>query len=374
MEQRPPMKKDQCKEVMRRRWHMPLIRLARAGFVATGMFVVTCAAAQDAERNAYLTRAVLAGDQLWLRNDQGQLSTIRVQGKERIPRPTSHPVADICAFDGEVIAVSVEDDGTWVVFRPGKADEERLSIKAPAPGDAPLLDCRGGAISIIGSQRLSTLDRAGAGAAARTVALSKPVVRGLTTTVYGDAGHLYVGTGNGEFGGGFWVVDRLTGEVIGGDDRDALARACDKATKGNCAPVNDIVGIPWKSGCVALAVGLQHMMSNGALVELCGRSFHPMYQSAYTSAWLRSMLHGRSSEETVPFYALLAKPSSLLAAGLDSLYEIGPHGAIAIVPYPTFTRIGGVDVSFERADVILVRTAAVQRKAASSETLLMVPR
>lgn len=339
-----------------------------------GMLVVTCVAAQDAERDAYVTRAVLAGDQLWLRNDQGQLSTIRVHGKERIPRPTARPVADICAFDGEAIAVSVEDDGTWVVFRPGKADEERLSIKAAAPGDGPLLDCRGGAISIIGYRRLSTLESAGAGAAAHTVALSKPVGRGLTTAVYGDAEHLYVGTGNGEFGGGFWVVDRRTGEVTGGDNEDAFVRACDKATKGDCTPVNDIVAIPWKPSCVALAVGLQHMMSNGALVELCGKSFRPLYRSAYTSAWLRSMLHGRSSEETVPFYGLVAKPASLLAAGLDSLYEIGPHGAMAVVPYPAFTRIGGVDVSFERADVILVRTAAVQRKALSGETLLMVPR
>lgn len=343
--------------------------------IALGLPGAVYAEVPEPHDDAYITRAVLAGDQLWLRNDQGELSTIRVDGKERVPRPTEHPVADICAFEGEAIAVSVEDDGTWVVFQPDKATQGRVAIMAVAPNDGPLLDCRSGTISIIGTQQLATLDRFDVNAVPRVVALSKPVGWGLTSAVYGDAKHLYIGTGKGEFGGGLWLVDKRTGEVMGGEDGAGFMRACDVAMgHGGCAPVNDIAALPWKSGCVVLAEGLQHMMSSGALIELCGRSFRPLYRAAYTSSWLRDMLHGRSSGETVPFYGLLARQGSLLVAGLDGLYEIGPEGVISKGRYPAFTRIGGLDVSFERSDVILVRTAASQRKALTSQTPLMIPR
>lgn len=343
--------------------------------LAFGLPGAAFAAAEDSHADAYVTRAVLASDQLWLRNDQGELSTIRVDGKERVPKPTAHPVADICAFEGEAIAVSVEDDGSWVVFQPGKAQQGRLAIKAMVPDDVPVLDCRNGTISLVGTRQLAMLDRFDANAVPRVVALSKPVGWGLTSAVYGDAEQLYIGTGEGEFGGGLWRVDRRTGEVTGGEDGTDFMQACDEAMgNGGCAPLNDIAALPWKSGCVVLAEGLQHMMSGGALIELCGKSFRPLYRAAFTSAWLREMLHGRSSEETVPFYGLLAKQGSLLAAGLDGLYEIGPKGLISKEAYPAFTRIGGVEVSFERSDVILVRTAASQRKALSSETPLLVPR
>jgi len=356
-------------------WHRQLAWFMRHGVIVIAVLGAMPALAQDAGRDAFVTRGALAGDQLWLRNDQGELSTIRVNGKERVPRPIAQPVADICAFDGAALAVSVEDDGTWVVFRLEHAEQERVSIKPVAPNGGPILDCRSGVISIIGSQQLATLDRFGAGAVPHTVKLSKPIGRGISTAVYGDAGHLYVGTGNGEFGGGLWVVDRFTGVVTGGDGEDDLMRGCDEAAgELGCSSINDFAAIPWKPGCVAVAIGLQHMMSSGALVELCGSSFRQLYRSPYTSGWMRSVLQGRRSPETVPFYGLLAKPGSLLVAGLDRLYEIGPKGLMSTDEYPEFTSIGGVDVSFGRPDVILVRTAVSQHKALSSETPLMVPR
>lgn len=364
------------------RWRRPKslwgrISAARRGVIFVLAMLWTAAApAQQVEqdRDAAVTRAVVAADQLWLRTDQGELSTIRVNGEERVLRPTPMPVADLCAYQGQVLALSRRDDGAWVLYRPDGAERDRIVIGPVAPSDGPMLDCRGGVITVIGSGQLATLDRFGADAVPRVIALKGEVRGGLTTAVYGDANRVYVGMGNGEFGGGFWVVDRRSGEVTGGGDGKDLLRACREEVGSYCSPVNGMASLPWKRDCVAVAVGLQHFLAQGALIEACGTSFRPLYETAFISSWLRGLLHGKPPKQTVPFYGLVAKATSLLAAGMDGLYEIGPNGAITIARYPPFTRIGGVDVSFERGDVILVRSTVSQRKAVSAEIPLMVPR
>ena len=75
---------------------------------------------------------------------------------------------------------------------------------------------------------------------------------------------------------------------------------------------------------------------------------------------------------TVAFFGLIRSGDALIAAGTDGLYKLRGKGAVETTPLPAFKQIGGVAVSFERPDVILVLTTINQRASVSGRVPMLI--
>jgi hypothetical protein len=185
-------------------------------------------------------------------------------------------------------------------------------------------------------------------------------------------GHLFVGLNSGEWGGGLIRIDRKSGgvETI---ERNATGDLCGGPLNTACDPVHGIAVIPWKPDCVAAAVGLVHMLGHGRIVEICREKVERMFVQA-------SDRHADAPEAavggygSVPFFGLAAAGETLLAAGHDGLYRLGPAGLVEHRPWPRFEEIDGLLVSFALPDVVLVITTINRRASLGGAAPLLVTR
>ncbi len=77
---------------------------------------------------------------------------------------------------------------------------------------------------------------------------------------------------------------------------------------------------------------------------------------------------------TVAFFGLTRRADKLWAVGTDGLYQIGSDGAAQSAPLPKFKQIGGLSVSFDLPDIVLLLTNINQRRALSGSVPILVPR
>ena len=176
------------------------------------------------------------------------------------------------------------------------------------------------------------------------------------------------------FGGGLYRIVRNDGTVESVDQVDATA-TCGGLLNPECDPVTALAVEPWKPGCLAVAVGLVHFFSNGRILEVCGDRVNELYSKGFDpdSPWYALDKNG-TPWTTVAFFGLARDGDTLLAAGIDGLYRIRKDGRATVVKLPEFREIGGVRVSFDLPDVILLLTEINRRLSVSGEAPLLVPR
>jgi len=314
-------------------------------------------------QESFLTRAAFAGGRLWMLSDAGDVSSVAEGQDRRVVETLPERVADLCVLGGRLTIVTVASDGSaWTVQeRIGEAWSVRATV--PSDGDGFLgMDCVSRRLTFLTTRRLVDIDAGQRHAVTLSEALRRP--RGRITSIYGTPDELFVGFDAGEWGGGLSRIDRRSG-AVSIVERNAGGALCGGPLVTDCDPVNGIATIPWKPGCLAIAVGLVHFAPTGRLVEVCGDQLRELYSKPYGSG---------SFPSTVAFFGLVSKDNMLWAMGIDGLHGIGPDGKVQIVPLPRFKSYDGVDISFDLADVVLVLTNVNRRNSVSGPAPLIVPR
>jgi hypothetical protein len=82
----------------------------------------------------------------------------------------------------------------------------------------------------------------------------------------------------------------------------------------------------------------------------------------------------KGSYGSVAFFGLAATDTALIAAGHNGLYRIDSTGAGTRRPWPRFTEVDGILVSFVLPDVVLVLTELNRRASVSGSAPLMAVR
>jgi hypothetical protein len=322
-----------------------------------------------------LIRAVFAEQRLWLLSDAGELSTITENGDERITQKLPAPVLDLCVSEGYPMVVT-GGQGESAIWTLRKWINQTWSTVAVVPGGADHLvaiNCTSGTATVLTTNRLITIGKDGA---AHAVNLSKelsPVPR-IVSATYSNADQFFVAINAGEWGGGLRRINRNTGKIVE-VERNISGAMCGGPLNSSCDPVNGIAPEPWRPDCLAVAVGLVHMSTHGSVVEVCGDTIRPLYVKTYTSGMWAALLKGRAPPpETVAFFGLTSRGGTLWAAGTDGLYQIDEHGVATFTALPPFRTIGGIDVSFDNPQVVLVMTSANKRHSVSGSVPMLVPR
>jgi hypothetical protein len=321
-----------------------------------------------------IKRAVFAEGRLWLLTDKGGLSSVADGGDSLRPEDAHGQVADICSERGRLLAlIDTKSGRSWTLRRHDAAGWEPVASSASEAARFVALDCSAGAPLVISDKALTDVSDPGR---PRTVMLSGLAdAQGRVAAIHVEPDAVYLGLNAGEWGGGLRRIDRRTGrgETI---ERTPAGRNCDGPLSTVCDPVNGIAPMPWKPGCVAVAVGLIHMMSHGRIASVCGQDVEQIYGVSH-----RPPLDNAHSAEaetgdlrSVAFFGLAAAGGGLLAVGDNGLYRLGPDGKAEYRDWPRFKNIGGVLVSFALPDVILVITDVNARVSVGGAAPMLVVR
>lgn len=316
-------------------------------------------------------RAVFAEGRLWLATDDGALASVS-QGERGLRREdVGAPVIDICAGTGGLRSLTGNRKwdgrwtlrrwtaGRWTVERAGKAEGESIvAFSCAGPRAVLLTDKR---LIEAGPAGVKSLPLSGEARHARVKAVTLETPR-----------HIFVGLNSGEWGGGLLRIDRQSGQTRT-IERNTTGELCEGPLNTACDPVHGIAVIPWKPDCVAAAVGLVHMLGHGRIVRICGDKVEQLFAQASdrNADAPEAALGGHGS---VPFFGLAAPGGTLLAAGHDGLYRLGPRGLVEHRPWPRFEEIDGLLVSFALPDVVLVITTINGRASLGGAAPLLVTR
>ncbi|MES2445317.1 MAG: hypothetical protein V4574_21025 [Pseudomonadota bacterium] len=309
-------------------------------------------------------RAIFADGRLWLLSDAGKLVTIAPGDKTPADQPAPEPVLDLCLAGGAPVAVT-GTGGQWTIRRFENAAWTTVETVA-ANGDALVaLSCAGGRRTLLTDKRLIDGPRA--------VRLSEPLHPGVVASTWDDGSGFHVGINAGEWGGGLRRVDRATGAVT--TIERSGADLCDGPLNTACDAVNGIAAEPGKPGCLLVAIGVVHFTAHGRLTEICGDRIAPVYYKPYTlEVSPRLDLAAPEPFLTVAFFGLAESRGALWAVGLDGVYRIGAGADISFRKMPRFENIGGVQVSFDIPELVLVLTSINQRVSLSGAVPMLVPR
>jgi hypothetical protein len=334
---------------------------------------VAPAAAQD-EADRFLSRGAYVDGQLWLLTDDGTLFRIDERTSRRTDEALPDPVRDICRRDGELLAVTGPDGGDWTLRRRSRGVWRIVGRLSRQDDDGLLaMDCGdGGApVTLLTLRRIVEMRPDGPASVALSGALRNPQV---AAAVFGTREHLYLGINAGEWGGGLQRIDRSTGAVVT-IERNATGDSCRGGPINTaCDPVHAIAPLPWRPGCVAVAIGLVHFMSHGRLAEVCGDRVESLYSKDLSRDPRDGGAPGETAATQVAFFGLVRSGETLRAAGVDGLYRLGANGLIDFAPYPAFREVRGVSVNFDLPDVVLVVTQINRRASVSGGAPMIVPR
>ncbi|KRR02587.1 hypothetical protein CQ12_37150 [Bradyrhizobium jicamae] len=352
----------------------PLSTLAGLLFLGGATVLPAPASAIEPEHpghEAFLTRAVFADGRLWILSDAGTLSSVTEGQDTRVVEKLPEKAFDLCVFDRHpmVITYTNGSGSEWTLRRRA---EGAWSVAATIKAEGDLLlamDCAANRVTLLTTRRLIDLD----GNRQSTVTLSEPLNGGLVNTPHGTPDQFFVGINVGEWGGGLRRIDRHSGKVTV-IEHNATGELCGGPLNTACDPVNGIVSVPWKPGCIAAAVGLVHFRPHGRVVEVCGDQVKRLYYKPY-----RDKPSGGSTKDDEPFsavafFGLARDVDTLWAVGIDGIYRIGPDGTAQIVSLPRFKKIGGINLSFDLPEFVLVLTNVNQRRSISGAVPILVPR
>lgn len=325
----------------------------------------------EADESSDVSRAVFAEGRLWLLTDDGTLGSVAQGERSRRAEDAGAPVIDICAGRGglRIVTGDLERGVQWKLLR-WTAGRWALEHSLATQGESiAAFSCAGRGAILLTGKRL--IEAGPAGVKSRPLWDQARRARVKAATLETPR-HLFVGLNSGEWGGGLIRVDRESG-VVRKIERNATGDLCGGPLNTACDPVHGIAVIPWKPDCVAAAIGLVHMFARGRIAEICGEKVEQMLA-------LPSDRHADApgaavgGHGAVPFFGIVGAGETLLAAGADGLYRLGPKGLVERRPWPRFEEIDGLLVSFALPDVVLVITTINGRASLGGAAPLLVAR
>ncbi|MCX7362741.1 MAG: hypothetical protein NTV97_12900 [Alphaproteobacteria bacterium] len=321
-------------------------------------------------QESFLSRAVFASDRVWLLSDAGILSSIAQGQNVQVEQHLSEPVLDLCVHEGRpTIVTGKSTRGPDWILQTHVEGGWSAAVTIASENDALLsIDCSAKAVIFLTDRRLLEVQDG----SLKVAALSEKPGRGRVTATYPMADQLFVGNNAGEWGGGLRRIDRRTGKVtvIG---EVASGGLCAGLLNPDCEPVNGIAPVPWKPGCIAVAVGLVHFGPKGRLVEVCGDQVETLY-SKPIDIILVPGVRPKLGTGTIAYFGISRDRERLKVVGVDGQYTVGRGGVTDFSPLPDFKTIGNIGVSFEVPNFVLVLTGINQRHSIGGEVPLLVPR
>jgi hypothetical protein len=319
--------------------------------------------------------AIFDQGRLWLWNDFGTLSSIAEDETVRRRERPGGFVLSLCAASEGPLALTAngEEGKVWTLhtYRAGGWRAGR-TVKRAKDEKLVAMSCLPEGALLITSHRLIL---AGPGGPS-VVPLATPLHPALVKpSVHVTADHVYLGINAGEWGGGLRRIGRRDGRIAT-LERNATGALCGGPLNTNCDAVNGITDIPWKPGCVAVAVGLIHLAPHGRIVEICGDTIETMFAKTSDGRVLDGPgARGQTDDgPSIAFFGLVRIGDSLLAAGHDGIYRFQAAGPHAFQPLPRFREVDGVLVSFAIPDAVLVITMINQRASMSGAAPIIVAR
>jgi hypothetical protein len=316
---------------------------------------------------SFARRAVFAGRRLWILSASGHL--LSIAANEPAPRQETlpDPAYDLCSQQNRPLVVTCVREGcqTWML-RQWSSGEWSVTAKVPTEGDQLVaVSCDDDRTSLITTRRLIDITSEGQYA----VALSAQLRLGQISVTFDMPYQLYVGFDRGEWGGGLFRIIRSSGAVLEVQRNDSKD-PCAASLNTSCDPVNAIVPEPGKPDCVVVAIGLEHLgLSQGRLVQVCGDRVEPFYNETYDTR-----LFDRPTIATVPFYGVVRQGDILWAVSDKKLYRFESGRLVSSVALPSFKDTGGIDVSFDFSQFVVLLTGINAKLAVSGSTPMLVSR
>lgn len=350
-----------------------LLALAFGAIVASGSPAAQLEPVRPGQE-PLIHRAIFADKQLWLLTDAGILSSIVDGRSDRAEAALPEPALDLWSNDGRPAVITcLRDSCTDWTLRERIAGQWTVAAKVSSQGDRPLaVSGAGGMTTLLTSRRVIEI----VGDKQRAIELSRPLRARPIASVHITPASIFVGFNAGEWGGGLQRIDRQTGEVST-IERNASGQLCDGTLNTECDPVNGIATEPWKPECVVIAIGVVHLgAQRGRIAEICGDDVRRLYAKPYGRqlADRDTVLKPTEPFPSIAFFGSARWGNTLWAVGTDGLYQIGPDGATQSSSLPPFKQIGGLSVSFDLPDFVLVLTEVNQRWSVSGKTPILVPR
>jgi len=314
---------------------------------------------QRADQSSFITRAVFADRRLWLLSDAGTLSSITEGDDKQLEIALPEPALDLWVEGGQPAVITCKRVGcsNWSL-RQRIDDQWPSKIRIPTQNDSFAAIAHAAAtVTLLTSRRIIDVvgDRQSAAPLAGPEQLrTKPITSALAAS-----GGLFVGFNAGEWGGGLQRIDRKTGKITT-IESNTSGQLCGGPLSTGCDPVTGIALSPWNSDCIAVAVGLVHLLTRGRIVEICGDVIRLLYPQRDELLF-----------SYVPFFGLARDTDALWTSSEGhGIYRIGQDGAAQMTPLPTFKRIGRVFVSFDFLSFVLVRTGDQRRLLGGSEAII----
>lgn len=313
-------------------------------------------------------RAVFADGKLWILSDEFKVATIMPGATAPAEQALPGLPLDICAQDGSPVVVTGERGkaARWTVRR--LSGGVWTSQTHMARGDYFLAaDCGAGGPTLLTNKRLI-----GPGPRPRIVKLSRSLGEGAIAALYATPDALFVGLNGGEFGGGLRRIDRKNGRVTT-IERVATKELCSGPLNTKCDPVHGIGSAPWNPQCLAATVGLEHMLSHGRVIEICGRSVRSVYWTPHPDYSNLQSTKGENGEPHISsaFYGLARVADTVWASSPNRLYRITQPGVATEIPMPKFQDFGDFQVSFELPGAVLIQNVGYKGRLSAA---VIVPR
>jgi hypothetical protein len=261
----------------------------------------------------------------------------------------------LCSREGHLEAVTCAARGcaVWTLRRWAPVGWSTVASFATRGDLLIAIDCARDTTTLLTSHRLVTAS----GVKEAEMTLPSDVPRWAAMTMYAAPDHVFIGLDKGEWGGGLLRIERRT-EKVAVVEYNESGTLCGGPLNTDCDSVNAIAPAPWKPGCVAAAVGMEHMTPHGRIAEICGAEVRVIFSKPYEPRPRHGQPVDKGDVGTVPFYGLARVGDELWASGSDGVYRIRGPGEATPVALPAFKSIGGVDVSFDVPGAVLIFTGS----------------
>jgi hypothetical protein len=317
-----------------------------------------------AGQESFISRAIFVNSRLWLLTDGGGLSSIAEGSDRQVNIPLSEPAFDLWIQDGDpaVLTGDRQDGRNWTVRKWSQGAWIDIARVATEGEQFVGAGSAAGAITLLTSGRL--IDIVGGVPRSVSVAwLGEQRFAGISSMVV-TRDTVFVGFNIGEWGGGLRRINRRNGHVSTVEENPS-GKLCAGLLNTECDPVTGIAAGPGKLGCVAVAIGLVHMMARGSIVEVCGRAVKRLYVKPYQD---------EAPYSTMPFFGIVSAESKLWAVGIDGIYQLDEGRITQFTALPKFEQIGNASVSFALPHMVLVLTDVNRRRSVSGHVPMMVLR
>jgi hypothetical protein len=313
---------------------------------------------RQSREGAAIIRAVYISGDLWLLSDRGDVSLIREHTDRLKYTPLPEPAIDIWQQRDTLWAITCKrtECVNWTLFQ---LDRGRWVKRSTIPALLESLvgvGASGAETFLLTSSRLITISTK----FQKVVKLSQQIIAGSASSLLVLPAYVLVGRNSGEHGGGLLHIDRQTGKV---------SQVEGVGLTPSVDPVTALVSEPWTPQCAVAAIGMVHLSSRGRLVEVCGTSTRQLYTKSYTR------VSGENDDtSSVAFFGLAVRGGIVWAVANNGVYGVYKTGRVDVQPLPPFSRIGGVDVSFELPGFVIVLTTSNEGHSVSGPVPIILKR